>query len=54
MVPATPQRVLQGLGCKVATHARIRQAMEEAVQLDFENQMFIELLAEDGMVVLAK
>ena len=24
------------------------------VQLDFENQMFIELLAQDGMVVLAR
>ena len=28
--------------------------MEEEVQLDFENQMFIELLAQDGMVVLAR
>lgn len=28
--------------------------MGEEVQLDFENQMFIELLAEDGLVVLAR
>ena len=28
--------------------------MAEEVQLDFENQMFIELLAEDGLVVLAR
>lgn len=29
-------------------------AADEEVQLDFENQMFIELLAQDGMVVLAR
>ena len=28
--------------------------MGEEIQLDFENQMFIELLAEDGMVLLAR
>ena len=28
--------------------------MGEEIQLDFENQMFIELLAQDGMVVLAR
>lgn len=28
--------------------------MSEEVQLDFENQMFVELLAEDGLVVLAR
>lgn len=28
--------------------------MADEIQLDFENQMFVELLAEDGMVVLAR
>ena len=28
--------------------------MGEEVQLDFENQMFVELLAEDGLIVLAR
>lgn len=28
--------------------------MSEEVQLDFQNQMFVELLAEDGLVVLAR
>ena len=28
--------------------------MAEEVQLDFQNQMFVELLSEDGMVLLAR
>ena len=31
----------------------VSEAVSE-VQLDFENQMFVELLAEDGLVVLAR
>ena len=34
--------------------SRGKVIMDEEVQLDFENQMFIELLAQDGMVVLAR
>lgn len=28
--------------------------MSEEAQLDFENQIFVEVLAEDGLVVLAR
>ena len=36
------------------TESQLERVMAEEVQLDFENQMFIELLAEDGLVVLAR